>query len=299
MNWNTIEFCPELPPKDAVGNAVCGDVVAKLLADNLFNGSTQAQCLLSARYRQMRDNYSNVPHDDSRWDLKIGTKKIKREGADEAALLPVCQTAMPGCVPLVSQLWNHANFGHDMPTWMVKHGVKNPHRVMIISQDPLRTNQDSGKIVLSTPFGFHSADYRNICCQNHTLCYLVERLLEEANACVYLTDCMKFYTSDGFIKSRHKQFYPMFNATLQAEVTAFVPEVILTLGNVAAKFCRARPPREGYKAQPVGGRKLIASYHTGAWAIAIKNFVTSGSVNAYFNLIFNEVYKVLKTIPIA
>ena len=91
----------------------------------------------------------------------------------------------------------------------------------------------------------------------------------------------------------------MFNATLQAEVSAFVPEVILTLGNVAAKFCRARPPREGYKAQPVGGRKLITSYHTGAWAIAIKNFVTSGSVNAYFNLIFNEVYKVLKTIPIA
>ena len=110
---------------------------------------------------------------------------------------------------------------------------------------------------------------------------------------------MKFYTSDGFVKSRHKKFYPMFNATLQAEVSAFVPEVILTLGNVAAKFCRARPPHEGYKAQPLEGRELIASYHTGAWTRAIKNFVSSGSANAYFNLIFDEVYRALKTIPIA
>ena len=58
MNWNSIEFCPKLPPKSAGGNTMCGDYVAKLLADNLFNGSTQAQRLLAVRFCAMIDSPS-------------------------------------------------------------------------------------------------------------------------------------------------------------------------------------------------------------------------------------------------
>ena len=294
MEWKTIVFCPSLAAKKSGDGKMSCDSVAALLARSLFARSAKANDLLVARYHQMVDNYLEVPHGDPKWDLKSGTKTFKCEGNDEAALLPIPESAMSGCLPQVAQLWNHPDFGHDMPTWMEKRGLKNSRRVMVVSQDPLRTGHGIGKLVLSTPFEFHSSDYRNICCQNPILCRMVERLLEECDACVYLTDCMKFYTSDKFVERNLSQFRQLFDEALRMEMETFAPDVIVTLGNRAAEFCHVKPPRDGYRTQDVDGRRFVASYHTGVHPAPIRKFVSSGSINAYFKLVFDEVCGSLK-----
>lgn len=228
--WESILFCPELQ-----GCSVNCDKVADLLADNLFRGNPEARKLFVARYRQMQENYSGVSHNDKKWDLKFGTETFRRAGTGKDALLSVPQCALSDIPKQVAELWKHRNFGHDMPTWMVKSGVKNPRRVMIMSQDPLRTGHSAGQLLLSTPFGFHSKDYRAKC-KNDDVYNLVWRLLERGD-CVYLTDCLKFYTKDdekkNFVTSNLKRkFWEMFKLTFEAEIRAFDPDVILGLGGV-------------------------------------------------------------------
>lgn len=242
-NWSSILFCPEVQ-----GCSVNCDNVAALLTANLFANDPKVKRLFVERYRQMRENYSDntradgkgVPHDDERWDLKLGTETFERDGADKAALLSVPQCALPGFPPRVAALWNHANFGLDMPTWMVKSGVENPRRVMIVATEPRRTGHPAGNLLLSTPFGFHSEDYREIGCKNDAVYDLVWRLLDKGD-CVYLTDCLKFYTDDGTdgrkenfvtsnLKCKLRYWENVFLPTLKAEIRAFDPDVILGLG---------------------------------------------------------------------
>ena len=283
MNFTNINFCPAMGKLNTTA-------IAGLLASGLFKGSAQARTLLSARYVQMKKNCNNVSHDDSRWDLD----GIIADKTDKAALLPVQHARMGDCGTLANQLWNHPNFGLDMPTWMIKLGVDNPRRVMIISQDPLRTNHKAGALVLSTPFGFHSADYRSIGCQNHTLCCFVERLLEECEACVYLTDCRKFYTSDNFVNSHKRQFKVLFDKALHDELTAFAPDMIVTLGNHAADAIGAKLPRDGLVVQSVNDRNVLAAYHTGARPNYFKNVVASGRKSDYFDQVFKAIRDELK-----
>ena len=283
MNFTNINFCPAMGKLNTTA-------IAGLLASGLFKGSAQARTLLSARYVQMKKNCNNVSHDDSRWDLD----GIIADKTDKAALLPVQHARMGDCGTLANQLWNHPNFGLDMPTWMIKLGVDNPRRVMIISQDPLRTNHKAGALVLSTPFGFHSADYRSIGCQNHTLCCFVERLLEECEACVYLTDCRKFYTSDNFVDSHKRQFKVLFDKALHDELTAFAPDMIVTLGNHAADAIGAKLPRDGLVVQSVNDRNVLAAYHTGARPNYFKNVVASGRKSDYFDQVFKAIRDELK-----
>ena len=287
MNFTNINFCPAMGKLNTTA-------IAGLLASGLFKGSAQARTLLSARYVQMKKNCNNVSHDDSRWDLD----GIIADKTDKAALLPVQHARMGDCGTLADQLWNHPNFGLDMPTWMIKLGVDNPRRVMIISQDPLRTNHKAGMLVLSTPFGFHSADYREVRCENAVLFRLVERLVEESNVCVYLTDCRKFFTDDvlegsrgraNFVRSHQRQYKPMFKRVLDAEMAVFAPDLVVTLGNDAAKYVGAESPQKGYRVQDVAGRDMIAAYHTGAYAFVLRRLVAIGGAHAYYEAVFNEI----------
>ena len=287
MNFNEIDFCPTMGKFNT-------KVVSALLADGLFAGGEKAQGLLAARYEQMKKICGKVPHDDSRWNLD----GVKADKKDKAALLPVPKDRIGDCGTLVNQLWEHLNFGHDMPTWMAKRGEKNPRRVMIVSQDPLRTNHKAGSLVLSTPFGFHSADYRAIRCENQVLFCFVERLLEECHACVYLTDCRKFFTDDvlegsrgkaNFVRSHQRQYRAMFKSVLDAEMAAFDPDLVVTLGNDAAQYVGVEPPRNGFEIQKIGGRRVIAAYHTGAYASVLRRFVASDGVKTYFDKVFSAV----------
>lgn len=296
MNWTEVCFCLNLPPVAGRSDGLdCGGVSA-LLVEKLFAGSRGMGDVLAARYRQMAANFLDVPFDDSRWNLDVGGRILPHDAHDNAALLSVPADLLDGCVSPVAELLNHANFGHDMPTWMVKEGVENPLRVMIVSQDPRRTGHPAGSLVLSTPFGFHSRDYRDVCCQNAVLCRLVERLLE-ANTCVYLTDCMKFYTDDiveggnppqNYVRPNLRRYRGLFKAALDAEIAAYAPNVVLTLGNEAADFVGAAHPGKGLTPQPLNGRTVIAAYHTGAHLPVINN-LGFPNTQEYFNQVFTTV----------
>lgn len=287
MNWDAIEFCPSL---SIDGRNMDEDAVSVLLARTLFSNGTHARDLFSARYRQMRRNYSDVPYDDLRWDLTLGTVTFGCEGVDKAALLPIPQHALPNSPHPVAALWSHSNFGHDMPTWMVKRSVKNPRRVMIVSQDSRRTGQPAGRLLLSTPFGFHSSDYRNICCQNSVICRFVWRLLDECDACVYLTDGIKF-CADG-IKPKHmgRQFQRTFETALHEEIALFSPDIVLALGDLAAGFCNIRPPCVGLDIQNIDNCRFVSAYHPRVRNLAgIRRFTESGRIVDYFNKVFNRI----------
>lgn len=283
MNFKDIVLCPRM------GKLNCR-AIASLLATGLFNGSAQARKLLSDRYMQMKKNCGRVPHDDSRWDLD----GIIADKTDKAALLSVPHIRMGNCGTLVNKLWDHQNFGLDMPTWMVKRGGKDKRRVMIVLQDPFRKNHKVGRLVLSTPFGFHSTDYRNICCRNHTICCFVERLLEECRACVYLTDCRKFYTSDNFVNSHKKQFKGLFDKTLGDELTVVAPDMIVTLGNDAADALGARHAHKGFDVQEIGRYKLIAAHHTNTHFNHFKTGNKDWCKEEYFAEVFKVVRKELR-----
>ena len=298
MNWTEICFCLNLPSAAGRSDGLDCGRVSTLLAETLFAGSRGMGDVLVARYRQIAANFLDVRFVDPRWDLAVGGRVLPHDAHDNAALLSVPADLLDGCAAPVAELLNHANFGHDMPTWMVKEGVENPLRVMIISQDPRRTGHPAGSLVLSTPFGFHSRDYRDICCQNPVLCRQVERLLE-ANTCVYLTDCMKFYTDDiveggkppqNYVRSNlHRgHYHDLFRAALDAEIAAYAPNVILTLGNEAADFVGAAHPGEGLDPQQINGRTVIAAYHTGAHPPVIRRLGFQ-STQEYFNQVFATV----------
>lgn len=237
----------------------------------------------------MRENYSDVSHNDKKWDLKFGTETFEREGTGKDALLSVPQCALPELPDWVAEMWRHCNFGLDMPTWMVKRGVENPRRVMIVSEDPLRTGHPAGKLLLSTPFGFHSEDYRKIGCLNDSVYDLVWRFLDKSEVCVYLTDSTKFYANDGKTKNDKyvfdKKFKKMFETTFETEIKTFKPNVVLTLGKPAAEFCGIKFPRDGFHAQEVCGRKYVASYHPKAYL----SDMGTKSYGEYFDLVFHEV----------
>lgn len=296
MNWTEICFCLNLPLVVGRSDGLDCGRVSTLLAETLFAGSRGMGGVLVARYRQMAANFLDVPFDDSRWNLDVGGRILPHDAHDNAALLSVPADLLDGCVSPVAELLNHANFGHDMPTWMVRRGVENPLRVIIVSQDPRRTGHPAGSLVLSTPFGFHSRDYRAVHCQNPVLCRLVERLLE-ADACVYLTDCMKFYTDDiveggkppqNYVHAYLCQYRGLFRAALDAEIAAYAPDVIVTLGNEAAGSVGAAHPKEGLTPQPLNGRTVIAAYHTGARPLVIRNLGFQNT-QEYFNQVFATV----------
>ena len=118
--------------------------------------------------------------------------------------------------------------------------------------------------------------------------------MEECQACVYLTDCRKFYTSDNFVNSHKGQFKGLFGNVLNDELKAFAPDLIVTLGNYAADAIAAKRPRAGLAVQSVNNLKVLAAYHTGARPNHFKNVVESGRKSDYFDEVFKVVHKELE-----
>ena len=286
MDFREIDFCPSL------GNCNI-KAVAELLADKLFSKSEAAKKLLTARYEQLKRNCVDVSHDNPLWDLE----GIIADHEDKAALLPVQRKRMGECGTLVNQLWEHANFGHDMPFWMVRSKVIHAPHVMIITQDPRRTGQDEGILTLSTPFAFHSITYRKVCCYNHTMFHFIRNLIYDSNACVYITDCRKFYTSDDFVRSNAMRFKSLFDDVLRIELSLFKADLIVTLGNDAADSMKAKHPNEGLSVQNIENRSVIAAHHTCARPY---HFTTKGKdwcKEEYFIEVFKIVQEWLNKHP--
>ena len=124
---------------------------------------------------------------------------------------------------------------------------------------------------------------------------MIERLLE-ADACVYLTDSLKFYADDvaegnppqNYVRSNLRHYHDLFKDALDTEIAAYAPDVIVTLGNEAADFVDTAHPREGLAPQQINGRAVVAAFHTGARPLVIRNLGFQ-STQEYFNQVFATV----------
>ena len=139
----------------------------------------------------------------------------------------------------LDNLWNRAtDLGHDLPTWFSRGTEEPTRRIMIVSQDPLRSNLPRGNLHLSSPFGFHCAEYRNSA--SDLVRQVVCRLLEE-NAAVYLTDAMKIYFSfanqatclkcrQAYLSSTQFDWKTTFRSVVDREILLFDPTLVVLMG---------------------------------------------------------------------
>ena len=264
MDWTEIEFCPESVLKET-------ELVPVLVgAECVFPEGLESVFL--ERYCVMRNNFmtSCLKHKEA-WQQ--GNYKLADVTRYSDALLE-----LPISAPIWNAEWMNilANpcVGHDLPIWMSGKKPICGRRVMIISQDPLRTGHGKGKLLLSTPFGFHSSDYRN----ERLMMKLAYELMFKYGCVLYLTDFMKVYNREpmeikngkisgdcrgcvhyaecmksksliaGNKKNIKKNFIKRYKECLHEEIKLFNPNVVLILGRDAA--CSCFPCFTGFKSNP-------------------------------------------------
>ncbi len=236
-----LDFCPKI-------NTLSVSGISNLIATSVFwfnedEGKTFRNLLLK-RYDQMSNKFLKVGFDD------------RDEEGNLMWNLDGCQTRLEGChdarleVPLKKygldnneanrMMGNAGNFGHDMPVWLCKKGVdfKQCKKVMLVTQDPLRTNDPAGAVYLSTPFSLHCKGYR---ADGYVLKYttLISKILERGVA-VYATDFKKWYAKKrGYVGD--KSFPGIMSQArkiLEKEIGLFKPNLIVAAGRDPYAFMR-------------------------------------------------------------
>ena len=197
--------------------------IVDILQKYIFGGS---KGLLDARYDQM---ITHLNHDHTSWGQSCACSQIL---SSKDVLLKVPINVFPAQSAL-SSFSNRSDFGHDLPYWIEVDKSVEKGRIMLVSQDPRRKNQNPGVITLSTPFGMHSLDYRG----NRLMTQLVEQLLNRGYS-VYLTDYYKLY-----FKTSHRPIV-MGNEMniIREEIAFFNPTKIVTLGKVAGDALQPLQP---------------------------------------------------------
>lgn len=236
MNWNKVEFCPELKLSGEVLNC---DVMAPLLGKHVFKSSQYFVNVLYARYKQIQQNGPDTGYGED-WDLTVPKVNLCLEFVQDVSKPDV---RLPVGIQHVSrdqriiEMGQHPNFGHDMPLWF-KGPKSNPRkRIMIVSIDPLRTGDSEGSIYLSTPFGLHCKDYRKFRNGESKLeTAVVERLLEDGWT-VYVTDYLKFFVErSGCVEHCFSDLFSRFDDMLKEELRLFDPTVVLAFGKSLGRW---------------------------------------------------------------
>lgn len=234
MDRNRMLFCPDLAT-GLTTQDISDELAAKVFGDKDFAK------LLKARYDQMGELFRDAHYDDPRWDLKepFSDCKNKADRDKKDARLVVPRSRLVSAPQNVTSLFDHDNFGHDMPVWVTYNNDPKAKRVMIVSQDPLRgskdANDEKGNLYLSSPFGVHSCDFESGG-MDPRVRDMVNSFLR-ADLCVYLTDYMKFFAKEkGFIKKmvmRKKDplgYRKKFSDALEYEIKNMVkPSLIIFL----------------------------------------------------------------------
>lgn len=270
--WKDIAFCdPKVFDPKIIIDILFGDKNAESNDKGIFPKSLRK--IFEERYKKMNSNFLEELNDgiwaqggtdNTSWGdgLSMPSPDTYRD-----ALLKIDASLFCG-----DEFWagndgllKYPCVGHDLPVWLSpKHGnVKK--RIMIVSQDPLRTGLGVGALYLSSPWGGHSMPYRenvmDTCLRN-----LLLQLLK-MNATVYLTDFLKLYNRyktdtrgegmcynnpkcqfavncekfgweriDAKKKSVLKQLEDKYKKMLKEEINKYAPNVILTFGAQASKI---------------------------------------------------------------
>lgn len=155
--------------------------------------------------------------------------------------------------PIFRDLFNHKNFGFDLPVWFNAENATK--KIMIIGQDPKRKNQEAGKLTVSSPWGLHSSLYSNgkkVGTEGPSrpaslMNILINEFLKN-KASVYVTDSVKLYVNDEnegnnkiydyLNESSSEEIEDAFIDTLSCEISIFQPDYILFVGHEAEENCK-------------------------------------------------------------
>lgn len=103
--------------------------------------------------------------------------------------------------------------------------------VMVVSQDPKRTERHKGMLSLSSPFGFHDKSYRGNSRKGFMTPLICKALKECPNTALYFTDCNKLFTTDkkGISKTETNKYQEI----LKKEIELIKPSRIIAHGKAA------------------------------------------------------------------
>lgn len=219
MNWqNDVLFCD--------GGIVNPNEIVNLLSENL-----ELECVrdvLSTRYERMQTLFRNTVADDRAW---------RQDGcgiADPQHYRDVLLEIPRGLFGEGNGMWCGVNgilsrpdVGIDLPTWMQRRGVQPRQRIMVIAEVPQRARHGAGMLLLSSPWAFHSMEYRALP-KNRLIRSVIEAYMCEKNAVVYMTDCRKIYDGVGMAQRQHEVSY---RRILQREIDLFGPTTIIGFGS--------------------------------------------------------------------
>lgn len=208
-------------------NCNLSEEIPQLIADELLGVENLSQ--LKGRYQQMKEGYD---FSYEQWQ-SLFTEELKpfRGYTDTTGIMMPIKH--PKFKTDFEQLSKGA-IGVDLPTWF---NIQNNNpRIMLIAQDPLRSNKWYGECkdaVLSSPFGLHDATHRDSPKGGKMVNELIHRLVSAGNA-VYLTDARKYFiydhkTSDKYADTRKQDYLSI----LKKEIEIVKPKLCVCLGNRA------------------------------------------------------------------
>jgi hypothetical protein len=217
--------------------------VIDLLYSDLFGAVNRQDCLehwynlMKKHFNDDNKVWSQVP--DINLDGNKGDPLLVCTANDFAANLS----------PLTTALFQYPCFGHDTPVWLSPEEMNadlfdndKVWRVMLVSQDPLRGRGNAGELLLSSPFGMHSADYRKKDGKDMMeIIQAVWNLAKEHQRHVvfYLTDYNKFFVLNGkksmktIKQAGNRNAEKIFQQILNNEIELFNPSLIVTIGDPA------------------------------------------------------------------
>lgn len=219
MNWqNDVSFCE--------GGIVNPNEIVNLLSNDLELESIRD--VLSARYERMQTLFRNTAADDEAW--RQDGCGIANPWRYKDVLLEIPR----GLFGEGNDMWCGVNgilsrpdVGIDLPTWMQRRGVQPRQRIMVIAEVPQRARHGAGMLLLSSPWAFHSMEYRALP-KNRLIRSVIEAYMCEKNAVVYMTDCRKIYDGVGMAQRQHEVSY---RRILQREIDLFGPTTIIGFGS--------------------------------------------------------------------
>ena len=204
--------------------AAVSDVV-NALVNNLKLESVRS--ILSERYSKMKELFGTASANESRWE-QPGCA-IADTGRHKDVLLGIPRKLFDAD----NEMWcgaggilSRKDVGLDLPTWMELKGSKQIAHIMIVASEPKRAIHTSGNLWLSSPWAFHSKDYRERQ-KNPWMRTIVESFMRDRQAVVYLTDCRKIYDADEIAQTNYVTEY---QKCFEKEIELFKPTIMIGYG---------------------------------------------------------------------
>lgn len=283
---------------DIFNTRFCGDSFFRNNLITKLYGSFPSNIvdIIKWRYENMMNNLF-TPHQTYPPSPFTNTRVLNNT---KDVLLEVDQSLFTS-VTCLNSIWQYTNLGHDLPIWLDRplddtypqnppdaFDFENKKRIMIIGQDPLRSNLGPGKMFISSVFGLHSMDWR----RNLITTKIFNELLRK-ECCLYLTDFNKLYVESRTNSPKHvSAFNKQFRSMLYDEINLFKPDLIVTWG-VQASMRLLGPSFVFFPGSPTpyvfNKIKVLPVYHTN-YPMKM-GYITSMGYNNKKDLYIQEILK--------